>query len=301
MDEKKIYDSEIENELRERIRFKPLTLDSDLLYKKIWERICKDMPRRVGVSPVWRYVAVAAILLSIVSVSSLFFLPEKAETHLSSNYITVKAISGAKTQVVLPDSTVVWLNSHAVIRYPQQFSSNLRQVDFSGEALFEVKKDVDKPFVVDVDGLRIKVLGTIFNVHTDEGTGVVETTLLRGSVALFDPKNNREVPEVILKPNQQALFNKKNRQMGVKDVDASFFSTWKSGSFEYNSHTLQEICQSLERAFDVKIQIRSEEMKKVRLTARFNQEESLDDILEILKISAHYTYSKKGRVVYITD
>lgn len=283
-----------------RIRFKSVSTDSDSLYEKLWDRIQKDAMLRIGVSPVWKYVSVAAIV-AFVFVSSLSILSEKIRKPVTLGYLTVTALPGAKTQVVLPDSTVVWLNSHATIRYPQQFTASLRQIEFSGEALFEVKKDVEKPFIVNLEGMRIRVLGTVFNIHTGATSDLIETTLLQGSVALFRPVNNSDVADIILKPNQQALFNKKSGQMDVKEVNASFFSSWQSGDFVFEGNTLQEICQSLERAFDVKIDIQTEKQRSVRLTAQFDHQENLDDILAILQISAHYKYSKKGGVIYITD
>lgn len=291
-----------EEELREyveRIRFNPVDTDPDVVFEKIRYRIRYGITGFRGVSPVWRYAAVAATVALLI-VSALFVYSPKEKVQ-SLAYIDVKAIPGSKTRVVLPDSSEVWLNSNATLRYPQQFAANSRVVEFSGEALFNVKHNPKAPFSVIAEGLRIQVLGTEFNVFADPESHIIETTLLSGSVALFGNENNTKKADIILSPNQQALYDKRNGYINVLNVRAFSYTSWVSGLFVFEKSTLEEIATSLSRAFDVKISIESESLKKEQLTAQFVHQETLDEILSVLQISAHYNYKKEKDRIYITE
>lgn len=277
-----------------RIQFEPVQTDAEVVYGKIRQRILNDKIISFGISPAWKYVSIAAsialLLVSSVLVSG-YIKPQKI------TYVEVAAIPGTKVKVTLPDSSTVWLNSNAKIRYPQTFSSDNRIVEFKGEGLFKVKHNARQPFIVDADGLKIKVLGTEFNVYTNTDRQIVETTLLNGSVALFSSENQTKVADITLSPNQQALYDKKNGHINMNQVQAMSYTSWVSGLFIFEKNTLEEIATSLERAFDVKIHIKDEKLKKEQLTARFVHQETLDEILSILQVSARYKYIKvKGEI-----
>ena len=280
-----------------RIYFRPVSTDADAVYAKIWHKLRYENSIPVGISPVWKYVSVAASLVLLIVSTILVSVYTKNEPL---SYLEVSAVPGTKVKVVLPDSSTVWLNSNAMIRYPQQFSENIRSVEFMGEALFQVRHDEKRPFVVNAEDLKIKVLGTSFNVFSSKEKGIVETTLLDGSIALFSSHNHTAVADIVLSPNQQALYNKKNGHIDVLNVCASSYASWTNGNFIFEKNTLQEIASSLERAFNVKIHIQDEELLKERLTARFTHQETLDEILSVLQISAQYKYKKEKGEIYIT-
>ena len=282
----------------ERIQFEPVQTDAEAVYGKIRQRIQNEKLISFGISPVWKYISFAAsIALLIVSsvLVSVYMKPQEMA------YVEVAAISGTKVKVILPDSSTVWLNSNARIRYPQKFSADNRIVEFKGEGLFKVKHNASQPFIVDADGLKIKVLGTEFNVYTNAEDQLVETTLLNGSVALYGSENQTETANTTLSPNQQALYDKKNGHIDVQQVRAMSYTSWVSGLFIFEKNTLEEITTTLERAFDVKIHIATDRLKLEQLTARFVHQETLDEILSILQVSAHYKYKKEKGEIFIYE
>lgn len=283
----------------DRVRFQPVSSDANAVFEKIQYRIKYGKTMMIGVSPVWRYVAVAASLALLLLSSLFIFAPKEEATQIA--YLDVKATVGSKTRVVLPDSSVVWLNSNASIRYPQQFVEQNRRVELGGEALFTVAKDKEKPFIVSVGGMKVQVLGTVFNIHSDAKTNIVETTLMEGSVAVFSGNNKTRNADLILSPNEQVLYNKENGKMAVRPVMASMYSSWVHGQFYFENNTLPEIMRTLERAFDVSIHIKSESLKNKRFTAQFFHNETLDEILSVLQISAKYKYQKIQGEIFITD
>lgn len=280
-----------------RVEFKAVASDADAVYRNLWQRIQNENIISLGVSPVWKYISIAASFALLVISSWLMVVSSQPE---ELTYMEMTAVPGSKVKVILPDSSAVWLNSNAKIRYPSRFSSHKRTVEFSGEALFQVKKNTKIPFIVGVEGLRIQVLGTEFNVYTEPESHVIETTLINGSVALFGAKNDTKQPDIILSPNQQALYNKGDGHIDVQNVRASSYTSWVSGLFIFQKNTLEEIMTSLERAFDVKIHIEHDTLKSQRLTARFVHRETLDEILSVLQVSAHYKYKKVKGEIYIS-
>ena len=273
-------------------RFAKVESDADAVFNRIQNKIQREYTQfNIGVSYKWKYTAIAASILLVLL--STLYTATFFENKLIPN-IEVLAVAGSKTRVVLPDETVVWLNGNSVIRYPQEFSSNDRLVSISGEAFFEVSKDKDKPFIVQFDQMDIKVLGTEFNVLAAADSDVIETTLLNGSVAICNTSNQKEE---ILRPNQQALFNKQSKTVEVLNVEAESYVSWVNGNFNFKGIMLTEIVRQLERAYCVKIHIQKDSLKKIRLQGRFMSEKTLDEILSILQISANYKYKRiKGEI-----
>ena len=257
------------------IRFKEVPTDADRVYRRLWNRIeAGEAPklRPVGVSVVWKYVSIAALALLVAMVSWLALRAPEAEPELQA-YLEVEAVPGAKVKVVLPDSSVVWLNN--------------------------VKPDAEKPFVVQAEDLKIKVLGTKFNLYmTDE---LIEATLLEGSVALFGKANQTETPDVVMKPGEQTLYTKADGKMNVHTVQTGEYTAWLDGQFIFEGKPFHEIVAVLQRAFGMKIHVSGKRLKNKQLTARFTHGETLDDILSILQYSAHYTYVRKGGDIYIYE
>lgn len=286
------------NKCFDKIHFKSVETDSEALFMKIQQRILQDNISyiKTGVSRFWKYWAVAASVALFASFA-MYFISEKKDETIP--ILEVMAISGSKTKIILPDSTIVWLNSNSTIRYPQKFISMTREVDIVGEVLFDVKRDVHKPFIVKSNGLKIQVLGTKFNVFSDYCSGVIETTLLSGSVSIYKENNDSSKSDLILKPDQQAIYRKSDNHIEVKNVHADSYQSWVSGIFIFEENTVEEIMCSLERAFNVKIHLENDKLKQVRLTAQFKERETLDEILSILQISAHYSYTKKKGEIYI--
>ncbi|MDP4251971.1 MAG: FecR family protein, partial [Bacteroidota bacterium] len=119
----------------------------------------------------------------------------------------VMAKPGARTKLVLPDGTQVWLNSGSKLHYNNDFNTRLREVNLEGEAFFDVVKDAAHPFIVHTSTINVKVLGTAFNVKSYPRDEVIETTLLRGLIEITR-KDDPSTPKVILKPNEKLIINK---------------------------------------------------------------------------------------------
>jgi len=297
MDENKQINSEEQKYLGERIRFKSLPYDKEDNY----QRLCQRLERTPAISfkdknvRIWKYISVAASLALLI-VSGLYLFSIKPAQELA--WYETTAVPDAKTKVTLPDNSAVWLNANATLFYPHQFNGDVREVEMSGEAFFEVKKG-KKPFIVQLGGLHIKVLGTSFNVINNRNSDEIIVTLLNGRVALYSDKRKSDTPEEILYPGQQAVYSKSHRNIVISDIRPEAVTSWVTGVFRFEENTLEEITRELERAFHVKIHIENEMLRQKTFNAIFDEKETLDEILSILQISARYTIDRRKGEIYI--
>lgn len=281
----------------DKIHFKSLVSEAEkeIAYTNILSRIRSENTGIAGVSRIWKYVAFAASFALLVVLS---YVVRVSATPEKEEFLEVMAIAGSKSKVVLPDSSVVWLNSNAWIRYPRHFSGKSRIVEFAGDALFDVAKQAEV-FIVKMPELSLNVLGTTFNIHSDIERETIEVTLENGKVALYRENNTSIHADQILIPNDQALYYRNSGEIEVKQVNAPLYSSWHIGTFVFENNTLSEIARILDRAFDIRIHIRNSELREKRFTARFTNQETLDEILSILQISAKYSYRKEKGEIYI--
>lgn len=206
-----------------------------------------------------------------------------------------------RQEVRLPDGTQITLNHYSTLTYPEKFSTGTRKVELSGEAYFEVSKDKEHPFIVETSSINVEVLGTHFNVEAYADDPEVSTTLLEGSVAVSNKSNSNQV---ILKPNERAIYNKEKNSLIRKVVENTTEEVaWREGKFIFNHLPLQEVAQQLSNSFGIRIDIPDKALQEYRLTARFTNGESLTDILNLLQAAAHfkYTYSQNRKQIIITE
>ena len=171
--------------------------------------------------------------------------------------------------------------------YPETFNKE-RIGKLNGEAYFEVSKNPKKPFRVKANGVTIRVLGTHFNVNAYAADSLVETTLLEGSVSV---SNNANGKQMILKPNETAIYRKSTGILSMHiNANAQNEISWREGVLSFNDISMGEIARQLSHHFNVTIQIKSEQLRNYKLNARFKQNETLEEILEMLAPIVGFTY-----------
>lgn len=127
---------------------------------------------------------------------------EAGEPEIS--YVQYYAELGRREQVTLPDGSKVWLNSGSTLIYPSTFAMAERGVYLNGEGFFEVTKDAEHPFVVNTRFLKMRVLGTTFNISAYPDDKQVKTTLETG--ALKVSLQNDTTISYYLKPDDQLVY-----------------------------------------------------------------------------------------------
>lgn len=210
---------------------------------------------------------------------------------------TVSTLAECRS-IKLPDGTEVTLNHFSSLTYPERFRGEYRKVTLKGEGCFEVSKDKKHPFIVQAEVVKVRVLGTHFNIEAYPDNPEVKATLFEGSVAVSTAHH----PEgIVLHPNESAIYNKVEKSLTRKtEENVSEKIAWQNGIFIFNRLPLQEIARKLSNSFGVEIKIENEELRNYRLTARFSNGESLEDILYLLQQGRdfHYKQTDKGITIY---
>lgn len=228
----------------------------------------------------------AAVVLGIgVSLSTLY-LTNQENLSTVGNYKLVTS-KGEKSYLQLPDGTRVWLNSCTITEYAENYGHSNRSIYLDGEAYFEVAKNKDLPFVVKANGIDVKAIGTAFNVSAYMEDSQLTTTLFNGKVAV-QPTLTKQ--EVLLEPNQVAVYDKSRNKIEVVPYDKKLFAQWRGGFLSFKMMYLQDITKLLERNYNVVFRYENQGIKKLRFSGSFRNNEDLSEILNVIKTNTGIRY-----------
>ncbi|HTL10235.1 MAG TPA: FecR family protein [Chitinophagaceae bacterium] len=215
---------------------------------------------------------------------------------VSAGLATLNTLSlprGSKpVQLALSDGSMVWLNAASSITYPTVFTGKERAVTITGEAYFEVAKNPDMPFYVSHDHMKVKVLGTHFNVNTYPDEKDIKVTLLEGSVAVEMDDQNR-----FLKPGQQ-LRLAENKQQLYGSVDLDEVMAWKNEKFIFNGSDIQTIMRQVEKYYDVNIEYR--DTIPYRFVAKISRQVNVSGFLEKLELTKLVHFKIENKKIIVT-
>ncbi|MEN8156191.1 MAG: FecR domain-containing protein [Bacteroidota bacterium] len=244
-----------------------------------------------------RFAAVF-ILGVIISAAISYSMMHSSSKDLS--YYEISAPYDARSEILLPDGTTIWLNAGTHLRYSNEYGRKQREVFLSGEACFNVETHPKAPFLVRTADLRIKAYGTTFNVKSYPEENTVETTLIEGSIGITRNKyEENPVDEVMLEPNQRVVYYKTSQNPSYlvsKGIDPLKSTLWKEGTLSVNSETLGEMAIKLERKYGVKIHFENEALKELTFTGTF-ENETIEQVLEAIGMAAHLNYEIDNGIV----
>lgn len=218
----------------------------------------------------------------------------------TETYNTLKIPRGGEYKLRLADGTQVWLNSATSFKYPTKFVGDKRIVYLSGEAFFKVGHNKEMPFIVKVDDLNVKVLGTAFNVKAYSDEKEIKTTLVNGRVEVLAQGIDNKI-KTVLSPNFQACYSKGNKKIEVNAVDASIFTAWKDGVFVLDNMNLEDLSLILSRWYDVDFFFVNEKVKENYFTGRMKKYESLQDIFDLLEQLSDVSFVIKDNAVIVQE
>ena len=211
--------------------------------------------------------------------------------------IEVSVAYGEQKHLILPDSSEVWLNAGSTILYPETFAKDKRLVMLDGEAYFSIKKDTASPFIVEASQLSVKVLGTRFNVKAYPNDEKITTTLTSGKVEVSVQSQSPH----ILKPNEQLTYDKKSSDIHISMIDTNDTNCWMVGKLVFTNASAGEIFRTLERHYNTTIDNTATIPTSKRYTVKFLKDESLDEILNILKDIISFDYQQYEKKIVVTQ
>lgn len=273
--------------------FDPETIDTAKALNKVLAGI-SEAPAKSTLWFYWQKIA-AVIILPVILGSFLliYFHSPKAGSTNGLVYNEIYAAYGTRTAIKLADSTVVWLNSGSRLRYPDKFTEKTRKVYLKGEAYFEVKSDISRPFIVQTSSMAVKATGTKFCVLEHESNPITEVTLVSGKVFVNELGDKSELISE-LSPNQQLKYNIQTGIKSITEGDTYKSIAWKDGKLIFRNESFSEVVEKISRFYNVDIELRGTELKKYRYRATF-QDESLDEVLKLLKLSSPISFFEVKR------
>lgn len=233
------------------------------IFLEVNNRIERSLRRRFWL----RISAVAASVTLLFSISNYISFHEGYK-KLNSQMIEMVNPMGMRSSVVLSDGTKVILNAGTTLSYPAAFVSGQREVKVNGEAFFEVSHDKEHPFIVSAENVKVKVLGTKFNVKAYDDDDNIEVTLAEGKVGVgLDTKNLIEIM-----PGQQIKYMKASHRFIKREVRLQGYTSWICGKFYFTNYPLEKIAKQAERSFNVRIQILGNDLRNAAFTGDFVRE-----------------------------
>lgn len=237
-------------------------------------------------------------------------LSKKAASGKASEqqYNTLSTPKAGQYQVRLPDGTNVWLNAVSTLRFPSVFNSQERLVEVTGEAFFEVAKQMNGakrvPFKVVSGRQTIEVLGTQFNVNSYNDENAIKTTLLEGSVQISLKDQGKK--GVILKPGQQAQLGKgiqgqapEPGELKVQTVDVDGVVSWKNGYFRFDDTSLPELMRQISRWYDVDVRFEGP-IKDYEFVGQIERSANLSKVLKILELGG-LRFRTEGKTIIVLE
>jgi ferric-dicitrate binding protein FerR (iron transport regulator) len=286
----------------------------------------KRMQRKLKIYT-WGLRAAAVLVLAIIT-GGVFYMRAKQDL-LAQQWHAINTPLGAKTKIILPDSSAIWLNAGSSLKYSNEFGLKNREVHLSGEAFFEVVHDPDLLFAVRTSELTIRSYGTAFNVKSYPDEGTIETTLIEGSIGVTrSSKDSKKRDEVLLEPNQRVVFYRSSHTMETtqtagkteeadlpdtlepskqkttylisKGIETREYTSWKDGTIFISGESLEELAVKLERKYDVIIHFENEALKSLRFTGSL-ENETVEQVIQAIGFAAQIEYEIEDRDIWLKE
>ena len=285
------------------LSFKKKTLSEDFInneWLRLSEKINVNKPdfilktKRRHKIKVWRNVA--AVFLFFCLLSILFFQKTFFSQKNKIAYKEIVVPNGQMKKILLPDKSIVILNSGTKLKYYNDFGKRKREVSLEGEAYFDVAHNPNKPFIVHTCENTVKVIGTAFNISAYPDENIHLISLERGKIKLAKTDKHYS----FLFPNQIYLLIRNNNQSKIfKSENIKLYSSWKEGEIIFTNQSFVDITNRLERSYNIVFNIKNNKIKNCRYTGKFNRKQSIENILKIIKLTTPFDYEIKNDTIII--
>lgn len=265
-------------------------VDTDKAWNKLYNRLEEDnliKKNNIFNNPVFR-IAASVILIVGLGFAGIY-IGTNGFGKNSTNVISV-GIEQKNVPVNLPDGSKVFLNRNSRIEYPDRFDSQKRTVKLEGEAFFNVEYDATRPFSVDAGKADITVLGTSFNVNTENNK--VEVFVTEGKVRL----SNKENHSVTLEPGDlgSVIDNRTSKNI---NTDPNYLA-WKTDILVFEGDRLEKVISDLKKVHNINIEIEDAEINNLRVTSVFDNQ-SPETIIRIICTTFNLEYYKEGNIYFL--
>ncbi len=267
--------------------------DLSINWQKLMQKV-NARPKQKIFQTIYFRISAAAAVLALVFMAGIGFGDGFMNSTSKISYTKIVAPEGNKTQVVLPDSTCVWLNSGSELQYASDYSAKNRKVNMKGECFFDVVKDSEHPFIVQGSKFQVRVFGTRFNVNEDADKNTADITLVSGKVQVF---NLDDKPVSELMPGQQLVYNQGNYHV-QKAENMEALTAWLNNMLIFDNQPFEEVIHYLDKWYGVKIQLDRTLYYSHNYTFKVKTE-SLREVLALISVITPIEYQIEGEKVTI--
>lgn len=292
-----------ENEIDEKLKSfvvdtKPVDIDMSNIKKKTYAKIRRDNERRMARRKFFIGVAFAACMTLLIGVlvvprGILSGVTERTVAIVKPKMITTTVPVGEIMTFRLPDGTKIVANSRSIVKYPEKFTNDTRDIYTKGEVYLEVAHDKEHPFIVHSDGFDLKVLGTKFNIVNYNGH-YSNVVLVEGAVEVTTKSRDK----VTMRPNQ--LLNVSGGKLdGLKNVDTSQYTSWMNGIMNLHGDNIHQVVSRINDYYGTEIGVQ-ENISGTPLYGKMVYQKDVDEVLKAINAIVGTKVSVVNGKVYLT-
>jgi len=234
-------------------------------------------------------IAASLVIVSLVSYTVWYF------TASPENQLEVVSKNGIE-KIILNDGSLVWMHSESKVMYYEKQNDGARYATFEGEALFEVVKDANHPFIVQCGDVKVKVLGTSFSIKTNSEQ--VELTVLTGKVNLSSSANTEGIDVL---PQEKVIYksNGEFEKLSTNEQEIASITENTDYNMQFTNNRMDDVIKRIESKFNVSVKLSDKNIRDCQITADFT-DQSLEKSLQLITEVLDVTYSIKDNTVTIT-
>lgn len=230
------------------------------------------------------------ILIDSISLKQSYKTEEKAPQEIFNQLVVPY---GKRSSLILSDGTSIYLNSGSRVIYPVTFSEGSREIFIEGEAYLKVSHNAQSPFYVKTNHLKVRVLGTEFNIKSYPDENNSSVVLVTGSVqALVKSK------KILMKKNERVNLNNVSGELSKERIDVQEYISWKDGWMHCNNEQMENIVARLSRYYNRDIQFKDQDTKKLTISGKLELKPECTQVLDAISFSAPIEYKEiKGKII----
>ncbi len=256
---------------------------------KAWDRVNRRIESAGNVEKIRRISFMPSLLKIAAMVIVVFGLGWLLFEYVTPEKVTVASAADQRNiEVKLPDGSRVFLNRDSYLTYPESFGRNNRKVRLEGEAFFDIAPNPAKPFTIDAGNARVRVLGTSFNVITDNGNDEVEVYVSTGTVMLSSNDGSRSLT---LEPGYIGKLSGSKSDSGL-NTNENYLS-WTTGTLNFDGERLEVVFSDLKKSFNINIIASEPSINDFRLTSLFENQPH-DTIVQVICTTFNLHSVKEG-------
>ena len=272
-----------------------LYVDHPIPSEKMYHQISKNISRKRLKRICFR---AAAVLIPVIFLVGIYLqINSRVDLFGTTEYEEISVAKGERIQMMFQDGTRVYINSDSKLRYPKKFALNSREVYLEGEAYFVVAKNKHRPFIVNLSGPAVHVLGTSFNIQAYPENKDIVVCLDEGHINLTLP-SEKEYP---LQPGERLTYNKENDQCRTtRNYDSQQVSMWKQNIISFKDTPLSEVIKVLNLWYNVNFKVVDEQALEYLYTITSENivlEKVLQDLEKIAPVEFEYDEIRKEVIV----